>query len=117
MASFVSSPTLKNVQSYKLLGFLGDFASQGLIIYTLPGESPATPPFPLRHAREFQLCWFLACPTHDRILFFFEIWIVTTSLYLAIPNTWGLSSNGGSRFSFILRHVFLISDMIWEANI
>ena len=75
------------------------------------------PPFPMRRAREFQLCWFLARSTHDRILFFFEIWIVTTSLYLAIPNTWGLSSTGGSRFSFILRHVFLISDMIWEANI
>jgi hypothetical protein len=32
MASFISSPRLRNAQSYKLLGFLGDFASQGLII-------------------------------------------------------------------------------------
>jgi hypothetical protein len=33
MASFISSPRLRNAQSYKLLGFLGDFASQGLIIF------------------------------------------------------------------------------------
>jgi len=26
MASFISSPRLRNAQSYKLLGFLGDFA-------------------------------------------------------------------------------------------
>jgi len=38
MASFISSPRLRNAQSYKLLGFLGDFASQGLIIVLL---SPA----------------------------------------------------------------------------
>ena len=32
IASFVSSPRFRNAQSYKLLGFFGDFASHGLII-------------------------------------------------------------------------------------
>ena len=32
MAAFISSPRLRNAQSYKLLDFLEDFASQGLII-------------------------------------------------------------------------------------
>jgi len=34
MASFISSPRLRNAQSYKLLGFLGDFASHGLDFLT-----------------------------------------------------------------------------------
>jgi len=39
MASFISSPRLRNAQSYKLLGFLGDFASQGLIIFDTTGKT------------------------------------------------------------------------------
>ena len=34
-------------------------------IYTLPAESPATPPFPLESVRESRLCCFSACSTHD----------------------------------------------------